>query len=407
MLSIIILTISLSLSLFFSACETAFTSLQTTQVTALAAQLKRKGRILQSLYRTPNRILATVLIGNNLANILASVTATRYTIQLFGDSSLGIMTGLLTLVILIFCEIIPKQFALQHSEGLVRRTVYPLYGFFILLYPVLLLLSLVTEIFTGKRHKGESSISFHGVLHMLNHAHQTGILNQAQTRIIRSGIAFSELSADTIMTHRKHVRLIAEGARVHDAIVELQNTHFAQFPVYRNNKENIVGIISAKRLLGAIPEETIASHMEVPAYIPVQRDIQDCIRHFSGNNTNKMLIVLDEYGGFSGIITFRDIMHRVLGTQEQGSSDLPFEKISENLFSIRADTPISLLRPIFPLLPKSTRHARTIGGFLIYKLGRIPNRNEKIITELGSFTVEAVKKTQIVRILYEKNDEEQ
>ncbi len=403
--SVFLLIASLFFSLFFSACETAFTSLQLTQIETLGQKLGRKRRILRSLYKDPNRILATVLIGNNLANILASVTATRYTIKLFGDSAIGVMTGILTLIILIFCEIIPKQFALRHNEGIVRHTLYPLYVFFILLYPVLLLLSLVTGLTTRKKQKNEIPITLHGVLQILNQAHQVGVLNQAQTRIIGSGIAFSSLSADMIMTHRKHVQLLEEAAQVRDVITLLNQAKFSQFPVYRNSKENIVGLVSAKQLLGANPTDRIAAYMGTPGYIPAQRNIQDCIRYFSKTRNSNMLIVLDEYGGFSGIITFSDILHSILGTQEEEPSNLPFEKIAEHQFSIRADTPISLLRSILPMLPESNRHVRTIGGFLIQNFGRIPAKNEKLITEFGTFTAIEVGKTQILRIIYEKHDD--
>ncbi len=399
--SVIILTISLFFSLFFSACETAYTSLQAAQVHTLASKLGKRGRMLRFLYRNPNRILATVLIGNNVANILASVTATQFTLLRFGSSAFGIMTGLLTLVILIFCEIIPKQFALKQNEIIVSLSLHLLYFCFVVLSPVVYILSYITRFFDGKQNT-KKTITVQSVVQTLNQAQQMGMLNQTQARIIQGGMAFSSLTASNIMTHRKNVLMISESATIAQVSELFAKEDHSQFPVYKGNRENIVGIIRVKHLLNRNAHESIETYCEVPEYIPSQRSIQEFMHFFS--ESGRMLIVLDEYGGFSGIITFTDILNSIIGMRDDGEYSLHYTQIGKRTFHIKADTPISLLRSIFPVLPSTSRLAYTIGGYLVHLVGKIPSKNEIIKTDFGTFTVQDVKKTQIISLIYHQND---
>ena len=223
----------ISLSAIFSSSETAYTSLSYLQLRDIVKKHGHTGRLVEQLSEHPNILLTTILIGNNLVNIAASAIATQLTIELFGNQAVGIMTGVLTLVILIFAEVTPKQLAILHNDKIALRMAYPIKVLSIILFPVIKLIgyfsSAISSFFTPEK---KARISLEGILHMVHLAEREGVVENYETRMVKSVFRFNDTQVQTIMTHRTDVFSLEADLPLDKVLKEITKRGFSRIPVY-------------------------------------------------------------------------------------------------------------------------------------------------------------------------------
>ncbi len=412
---IILILSLLLLSAFFSSTETAFTSLSVIQIESIAEKKGSRGRLVKKLLKKPEKLLTTLLTGNNLVNITLSVVSTELTIKLFGSAFIGIMAGILTLAILIFGEVIPKNLALAHNEAIAVLAA-PLASFFVIIftpfvYFVTVISGFITRFFSLT---AKDPLTMDSILRLVRYAEAKGVLEDYEREMVHAVFRLGQQNISSIMTHRTEVFSLDKSSMVADVIKLINSNGFSRVPVYDSNPENIAGIVLVKDLVrkmtdrGGSPATKLEEVMIPPYYISGNKKIREALFLMQKAKKN-MAVVLDEYSGLAGIVTMEDIMEEIVGELYDEGDDSESEKISlisENTYLVRGSTLISMVNDRLGINLPIGRFSQTLAGFIIDELGRIPKRKEKITVKGAVLVVDSVSVTRInnVKIIISKED---
>ena len=400
------LIVLLILSGCFSATETAFTSLSAPQLRQISHERGRRGRLVKRLAENPDRLLTTILLGNNLVNIAASAIATSLTIQLFGSAFIGAMTGILTLIILIFAELTPKRIAIALNVKLSLVSAWPIWLLSNLLRPVIFIISgfssLLTKFIIPKEKK---TISFESLLHMMSAAEEEGIVENYESEMVKSVFRLNDVSVQAIMTHRTEVFSLDKNMSIRDAARKVSESGFSRVPVYEKEPENIVGIVLSNDITNSLLQQRgdlrLADIMHEPIFIPATRKLHELFYLLKTELLN-ISIILDEYGGLAGIVTREDIIEEILGELYDENENSGIERIQEmepGSFRVMGDTSLHQFTDTFEIDMPETEYAETVGGFIIEELDRIPVAGDKIDLKRYTLEIEATEKNRIVSVI--------
>jgi putative hemolysin len=400
-------------SAFFSGTETAFTSLSEAQVQEIKNTQGKRGEYVSALTARPDILLTTVLVGNNLMNIAGSVMASEITIRLFGSAVLGITTGVLTLVVLIFGEVVPKQVAIAHNVFWtvhVSRTIWILS---IVLKPVVWFMSAISRLITRLSHgSGSGGVTRESILYLAKHAETVGILEAFKFRMVRNVLRFTEVTVSAIMTHRTKIFSLDKDMSLRDAFTRITEAGYSRVPVYDGHPEHIVGIALLKNLVRKVAaggdDEPLKTVMVEPIFVPENRRIHEMLAQFRRFGLN-VAIVLDEYGGVSGLVTIEDVVEEILGEiydeheVQEGDKIVP---LNDDNYRLIADLPIYVANDALGVEIPQTRDVQTIGGYIAEQLGRLPAQGEHVETPAGAFLIETMARKRIVSVRFTPRHDE-
>ncbi len=394
-------------SAFFSGTETAFTSLSEAQVQEIKNTQGKRGEYVAALTARPDILLTTVLVGNNLMNIAGSVMASEITIRLFGSAVLGITTGVLTLVVLIFGEVVPKQVAIAHNAFWtvhVSRTIWILS---IVLKPVVWFMSSISRLITRLSHGSSSGgVTRESILYLAKHAETVGILEAFKFRMVRNVLRFTEVTVSAIMTHRTRIFSLDKDMSLQNAFTRITEAGYSRVPVYDGHPEHIVGIVLLKNLVRRVAaggdDEPLKTVMVEPIFVPENKRIHEMLAQFRRFGLN-IAIVLDEYGGVSGLVTIEDVVEEILGEiydeheVQEGDKIVP---LNDDNYRLIADLPIYVANDALGVEIPQTRDVQTIGGYIAEQLGRLPAQGEHVETPAGAFLIETMARKRIVSVRF-------
>lgn len=316
-ISIIILIILIILSGFFSASELAFFSLNDAKVAAMIKHQYLRAGVIQKLKNKQRKLLVTILIGNNLVNIFAASYATIVVGNFFSSAVLGVTTGLMTLLILTFGEVIPKAYATNHPK---RVAIFSA-PFLIILewvfYPIVVAFEGLLNLFTGKQKI--EKISAEEVQALASTSIKQGMFSQQEGMIMRRVFHFNDILAEDVMTPNNQVVFLQADFTLAQAVKSVREKKHSRFPVRRGNQNDIVGIVHAKDLFLAYaekgPEEKIIDHIfpifSVPASLPI-----DKLLSVFQENKNHMAAVVNKQGKLLGMVTIEDVLEELVGEIE-------------------------------------------------------------------------------------------
>ncbi len=300
---------------FFSASETALSSLPITRLEALrqsSGRLTRAG--LDRWANAPQELLITILVGNNLVNVLASALATRIAYRITDQGGLAFVVGVMTLVILVFGEITPKTLAQRHSAWISARVAPVLYLLDVVLKPVNWVLGLLTRLLS--RDLGpQLAVTEEDLLFMMRLAHRHAELGREARLMMESVLRFHRAVAREVMIPRTMVVTVSVNCDLHTLKALVASTPHSRFPVVRDSPDDIVGVLHAKSLLTHDPAQPWRRIVVPPLYVPEGRLLSDLLQDFR-NTGQHLAVVLDEYGGFSGVVTLEDALELVVGEIE-------------------------------------------------------------------------------------------
>ncbi len=406
-MQITILVALLFFSAFFSMSETALMSMSKIRLRHLVENHVKHAKLTQDLLDHPNQLLGTILVGNNLVNIAASAIATSIAIYFWNNKGVGIATFLMTLLILIFGEITPKNIAIDYTEEIVLF-IAPIMNVFVKIFsPVVWVLTNFTNgllhLFGLNKQEKKPLITEEELKTIVEVSSQEGVLESDEKEIIDNIFEYSDMRVKDIMIQRMDIVAVDVSATYEEVVAAFGEKQFSRIPVYEDTIDNIVGVLYAKDLffipVEKIKQFDIKKYMREPFYTYEFIKISDFFRRMQGDRIH-IAIVLDEYGGVAGIITMEDIIESILGDindeyDPQDEEDIVCIKEGEYLVngSVRLEDLNEEIGTHF-----ESEDFESIGGFILGILGRIPRTGEIINYESIRFVIEKVDKSRIMKI---------
>lgn len=402
---LILLVMLIGMSAFFSASETALMSLSKIRIRHMVDEKVRGADAVSKLVENPNKLLGSILVGNNIVNIGASALATSLAIQHFGNAGVGIATGLMTLLVLVFGEITPKSLAAQHSEFISLKIVGIINFFVVMFNPIVFLLLLFTNglirLLGGKPGRTQPFITEDELKTMVNVSHEEGVLEVEEKEMIYNVFEFGDSQVKDVMTPRTDMIALEVGVSYEKIIETFKSEQFSRIPIYQETTDNIIGILYIKDLIFKSNENSvfdIHDYMREPYFTFEFKKITELFQELRIKHI-PMAIVLDEYGGTAGIVTMEDLIEEIVGDirDEYDDHEKDIEVIKEDEYIVEGSTRIDELNEMIGINIES-EDFDTIGGFIVGEFGYIPEVDETIEYDGIKFIVEEVDRNRIEKL---------
>ncbi|MBC7189977.1 HlyC/CorC family transporter [Candidatus Aerophobetes bacterium] len=383
----ILLVICIGFSAFFSGAEIALSSLGKITLKRLGKEHPHKKQYFDMLLTNPSRWLVTILIGNNLANIAAASLATVLCEQWIGGARgkiVGIVTGVMTFIILVFGEIAPKRYCRDHAEKISLKVIEPIFILSTALSPVVKALTFLTRGILGSTGNGSppNIITEKEIHTLIDIGQEEGVLEEKEEQLAHSALEFDETTVKEIMTPRTKIVAISQEASLRELADLINEVGYSRIPVYQGRLDNIVGIAYAKDLLTITDKWEklkVKDIIHPPIFVPYTTKLSEILHQLQREKTH-IAIVVDEYGGVAGLITIEDLLEELVGEIEDEYDRTSSEKIQllkDGSALVEGDTDIDEINEkLKTSLPEKAATFESIGGFIVEKLGRIPKKGE-------------------------------
>ncbi|MCK9630091.1 MAG: hemolysin family protein [Methanoregula sp.] len=376
-LEIFLFIICIILSAFFSSSEVALISMTRARVRTLDNENRVGSHALVALKESPEHLLTTILIGNNIVNVAAAALATAIAIQWFGDIGVGIATGFVVIILLVFGEIAPKIYATRAPDSF-ALTIAPIILFLSKVFtPVLWLVERMTPKLGLGKDGAEPSVTEEEIKEWIDVGKEEGTIEQDEQDMLYSVLEFGDTTAREIMTPRVDVVLMEDTVTFDDAIRIFNETGFSRIPVYHDQIDNITGILNVKDVFAAMVSRrknaNISEVMYDPLFVPETKKIDDLLKELQVHRV-QMAVVIDEYSSFVGIVTVEDILEELVGDimDEYDKEDPVVQEIAPGVFVVDAQMWIDDANDRMGINLPEDESYETIGGLLIDRLGHLP-----------------------------------
>lgn len=407
---LVLVLILLVFSALTSACETALLSLTPAQVRTLVENQVKGAGFLAKLKQAHHKTLITILLLNNFLNIAASALTTVVMTRLFGDAGIGIAMGVLTGVLLIFGEIVPKSIATTYAKTLGPLFAPPLYFTGIILTPLIVVLDFLVntmlKLFGAQHH---IQVTDEELIAMASIGAEEGTIDSQELELIENALEFNDIRAEEIMTPRVHIDALPENHHLDDATeFVVAHTH-TRIPVYRDSIDHIVGILSLKTLLKSYHEEEEPESVSLrqidlmtPLKLPASIHVKDLFHQFKKKRQH-MAILLDEFGGTAGLVTMEDLLEELVGDieDEQDTDEEKIKKISPTEYELSGRTELDDIAELTELEFEHPEY-KTVSFLIMDTLGYLPREGQSITIGGWQFTVKQMLRSTILKVTLKK-----
>lgn len=403
---ILLLAMLLLLSGFFSSAETAFFSISPTRARHMAKQKNRTWQLIKKMKDNPHKLLTTVLIGNNCVNIAAAAIATSLIIAVLPAYAVWVSTVVMTFFILIFGEVIPKSIATRNNVLTAKITVYPLYWLSILFFPFIAVLNFIPKM-TGKISKTPSATE-EELITFVEAVEEQGIIKEEEREMISNVFELDDTNASEIMTPRADMFVVDVNGPLD--LKAIADSGFTRIPVIDGDADHIVGILNIKDIFmhhattGDAPVD-IRDLMRPPHFIPENKKVDQVLHQFKAEKDH-MAIIVDEYGGVSGLITLEDALEELVGEirdeTDREEPNIIRKKTADKKnmeWMVLGKTGIDEVNEKIGMhIPESGGYD-TFSGFVLDRIGRIPKEKESFSIDGYTVVVTEMEGNRIKRYL--------
>lgn len=401
----------LVLSGYFSATETALTALPPHKTQKLVRHRRKRDVMLSLWLLYPNRVLTTILIGNNVVNLAAAALVSRAAFEMYGDLGMALATGVLTLFILIFGEIIPKTFAKHHAERMAPTLARLLYLPYVVMYPFTWVLGrfilVMVKKMGGDIKREGPFFTPEDIRDIIRYSAETGGLEEDEREMLGRVFELGETVVREIMVPRTEMVALPASATYNDVKKLVVATGHSRIPVYREQLDNIIGTFYSKDLIKVSETQRekfrVTDFMRDPFFIPETKEADELLREFQKRKKH-MALVVDEYGGTAGLVTLEDIIEEIVGEIEDEYDTASDEVISTapDTFLVKAKINIEDLEEKLSIRLVSTEDEdeefESLGGFLCAHLGRVPRRGEVIALPDAEIRIEESNPRRVIKV---------
>ena len=428
---IIVLIILILLNAYFAATEIAFISLNDAKIEKNAKEGNKKAKQILKMLKTPSKFLATIQIGITLAGFLSSAFASdafadklapilnnlipSISLEVWRGISILLITIILSFFTLVFGELVPKRLAMKYYEKISYATIGVIRAISIITAPFVKLLTFSTNIVSklfGVGEAEEEVVTEEEIKMMIAEGEEKGTIERGEKQLLNNVFEFNDIIVSEIMTPRTDMYAIDINKNLREMLDEIDEFKYSRIPVYNESIDDIEGILFVKDILKPLKDNEeidIRKIMREPYFIPESKDIDELFKEMQQNKV-QMAIVIDEYGGTAGLITMEDIIEELVGNifDEYDEEELDIKKIDENTYIVNGMITSYELKKIFDVeLPEGDYE--TLSGYLLDKLGRIPEEDEHPVIEDENLTyrVEEIEDRRIKYVKVCRNMEEQ
>ena len=412
-IQLLVLLILLALSAFFSSSETALVTVNKIRMRNLAESGNKQAEIVIKTVENQSKMLSAILIGNNVVNLSASSLSTIMASSLFGNKAVGIATGILTLLILVFGEITPKTMATYSAEKLCLRFAKYIYFLMTVLTPVIffvnLLSGLVLKLFGVDTDRKRDAITEDELRTIVEVSHEEGVLETEEKKMITNVFDFGESLAKDIMVPRVDMTFV-QVDDTYDQLLEIyRKERYTRIPVYEDSIDNVIGIINVKDLLLLDSKEDfrIRDYLREPLYTYEYKNASELMVEMR-KTLNNIVIVLDEYGATAGLITLEDMLEEIVGEirdEYDADEEESLVELEPGTYRVNASMKLDDLNDRLELNLSSEEYD-SLGGLVIGLLDHLPEEGEEVTSDGLRMVVEHVDKNRIETILLTRLKEE-
>lgn len=407
-IQVICLLILLALSAFFSSAETAMTTVNQIRIMSLAEQGDRRAVTLMKVLGNKPKMLSAVLVGNNLVNISASSLTTTLVISLFGNTAVGIATGVLTLLVLIFGEITPKTLATLHADKIALAYAGIISFLMKILTPAIFLVNSISmgvmRLMRVDPHAKANPMTEHELRTLVDVGHEDGVIESEERQMINNVFDFGDSRAEDIMVPRIDITFVQVDTGYDELIEIFKTTRFTRLPVYQETTDSVIGILNMKELLltDAGEDFSIRDVMREPFFTFEQKNTSSLLEEMRAKSVN-FAIVIDEYGATAGLITLEDILEEIVGDIQDEYTERDEEELVELIpgreYMLSGSMKLDDINEELGLSLDSEEYD-SIGGYIIeHSEDKLPLVGEFVITEDDvRFEVAAVDKNRITKV---------
>lgn len=400
---LIFLFILILLNAYFAATEIAFISLNDAKIEKQAKDGNQKAKQIQKMLKNPSKFLATIQIGITLAGFLSSAFASDafagmlapvlnewmpfISIATWQNISIVIITIILSFFTLVFGELVPKRLAMKYYEKISFATIGVIKGISVVTAPFVKLLTwstnLVSKIF-GVGEQEEEIVTEEEIKMMVNQGEEKGSIEENEKELINNVFEFNDIIASEIMTYRTDIYAIEMNEDIYGILDEIDEYKYSRIPVYEETIDDIKGILFLKDILKLVStrkEFKIADIMREAYFVPESKPIDEIFEELQANKM-QMAIVVDEYGGTAGLLTMEDILEELVGNifDEYDDVEVEYKRLDDNTYLIDGSVSLYEMKKILDIeLPEGDYE--TLSGYLIEKLGRLPEEDEHPVIE--------------------------
>ncbi len=401
---LILLLFLLILSAFFSASETSLFSIGRAKAKFIAKEPGRATQLILKMKEDPHTLLTTILIGNNLVNIGASALATAISITYFsgtGDTNtsrmaVGIATGIMTFMILVFGEIFPKSLATRNNIMIAKAVIFPIYWLSYAFYPIILFLNFI-PLLTG-RVKSAPRVTEEELISFVDVVHEEGQINPDEKELINNIVKMDDINVSYIMTPSADMFVIDKSEE--PRLEEILKSGFTRIPVIDGDIDHIVGMVNIKDLFrqqatagGAIAIEEI---MREPYFVPENKKLDQLLNQFR-TRKDHAAIVVNEYGEVTGIVTLEDVLEAIVGdiVDETDIIKQPVVQLRNKEWLVLGAADIETVNQLIHMdIPASIEY-ETFSGYVLEQIGKIPKENEQIVIDRYLITIKEMDGNRI------------
>lgn len=406
--NIIALAVLILMSGYFSATETAFLSCNKTRLRTMAEKGNKRAALVNRLNENYDRLLSTILIGNNIVNLTAASIGTVLFVRLYGDIGATVSTVVLTVLVLIFGEITPKNVAKDCPEKLAMFSA-PIIRVLIWIFtPLNFLFGLWKKLVSKVLHlESDSKMSQEELLMLVEEVREGGTIDSEEGDLLKNAIEFNDMRAEDILTHRVDLEAVDIESTKEEIAEVFTQSKFARLPVYEDSIDNIIGILNMKDFYDGtgITAKSIRDIMTKPLFVLKSEKIDELLKLLQ-ETKSQMAVILDEYGGTLGIVTLEDILEELVGEiwDEHDEVTEEYLPIGENRWRVDCSVNLDDFCDFFGIETDST--TISLGGWVMEQLGKVPEAGDSFEFECLSVSVFETDGQRVTFIDVEKKPEE-
>lgn len=404
-IQLLILILLIGLSAFFSSAETALTTVNKIRIRNLAEAGDKSAVTLTKVLEDQGKMLSAILVGNNVVNLTASSMSTTLAMNIWSNKAVGIATGVLTLVILVFGEISPKTISTLYSEKISLKYAKIIYLFMTVMTPVIYAVNVLSSGFLRLVHvdpnRKQEAITEDELRTIVEVSHEEGVIESEEKKIINNVFDFGDSVAKDIMVPRIDMAMVEVGATYDELIDIFREEKYTRMPVYEETTDNVIGIINMKDvlLIDRNEEFHVRDLLREPLYTYEYKNTAELMVEMR-QTRNNMIIVLDEYGATAGMITLEDLLEEIVGEiRDEYDEDEEQElvEVGPGEYVVEGSMKLDDLNDLLELELESEDYD-SIGGLIIGQLDRLPEEGESVVCDGIRLVVDRLDKNRIDRV---------